>query len=144
MNLQFLAKTSTEEDKFCQFFYYIFHARKIKTHKFFEKLKFHQKDYFEKKAIQIKKSRTLLQVENHSYFFFYAPTMMLLIGMWMSLTKKPMKPMIAKPIAVATAILLNSCLSGLVQRLRRRIESLVKARAGSRTSLIVSNIFKGL
>lgn len=35
-------------------------------------------------------------------------TMMLLIGMWMSLTKKPMKPMIAKPIAVAMAIFENS------------------------------------
>ena len=34
--------------------------------------------------------------------------MMLLMGMWMSLTKKPMKPMIAKPIAVATAIFWNS------------------------------------
>ena len=34
----------------------------------------------------------------------YAPTMMLLMGMWMSLTKKPMKPIIAKPIAVANAI----------------------------------------
>lgn len=34
--------------------------------------------------------------------------MMLLIGMWMSLTKKPMKPMIAKPIAVAMAIFENS------------------------------------
>lgn len=31
-------------------------------------------------------------------------TMMLLIGMWMSLTKKPMNPMMAKPMAVATAI----------------------------------------
>ena len=34
--------------------------------------------------------------------------MMLLIGMWMSLTKKPMKPMMAKPIAVAIAIFWNS------------------------------------
>ena len=34
--------------------------------------------------------------------------MMLLMGMWMSLTKKPMKPMIAKPIAVARAIFWNS------------------------------------
>lgn len=32
------------------------------------------------------------------------PTMMLLIGMWMSFTKKPMKPMMANPIAVAMAI----------------------------------------
>jgi len=35
----------------------------------------------------------------------YAPTMMLLIGMWISLTKKPMKPMMQKPISVAMAIL---------------------------------------
>lgn len=30
--------------------------------------------------------------------------MMLLIGMWISFTKKPMKPIIAKPTAVAKAI----------------------------------------
>lgn len=35
-------------------------------------------------------------------------TMMLLMGMWMSLTKKPMNPMMAKPIAVAMAIFWNS------------------------------------
>ena len=34
--------------------------------------------------------------------------MMLLIGMKMSFTKKPMKPMIAKPVAVACAIFENS------------------------------------
>ena len=34
--------------------------------------------------------------------------MMLLIGMKMSLTKNPMKPMIAKPTDVACAILVNS------------------------------------
>ena len=44
----------------------------------------------------------------------YEPTMMLLIGMWMSLTKNPMKPMMAKPMAVAMAIFENSFLSGLV------------------------------
>ncbi len=33
---------------------------------------------------------------------------MLLMGMWMSLTKNPMKPMMAKPIAVAIAIFWNS------------------------------------
>ena len=38
----------------------------------------------------------------------YAPTMMLLMGMWISLTKNPMKPMMAKPMAVATAIFWNS------------------------------------
>ena len=36
--------------------------------------------------------------------------MMLLMGMWISLTKNPMNPMIPKPIAVAIAILLNSFL----------------------------------
>lgn len=30
--------------------------------------------------------------------------MMLLIGMWISFTKNPINPMIAKPIAVAKAI----------------------------------------
>lgn len=35
-------------------------------------------------------------------------TMMLLMGMWMSFTKNPMKPMIANPIAVAMAIFWNS------------------------------------
>lgn len=35
-------------------------------------------------------------------------TMMLLIGMWISFTKNPMKPMMANPIAVAMAIFWNS------------------------------------
>lgn len=34
----------------------------------------------------------------------YDPTMMLLIGMWISLTKNPMNPIMQKPIAVAMAI----------------------------------------
>lgn len=34
--------------------------------------------------------------------------MMLLIGMWISLTKNPMNPIIQKPIAVAIAIFWNS------------------------------------
>ena len=34
--------------------------------------------------------------------------MMLLMGMWMSFTKNPMNPIIAKPIAVAMAIFWNS------------------------------------
>ncbi len=41
----------------------------------------------------------------------YDPTMMLFMGMWMSLTKKPMKPMMAKPMAVAIAIFWNSAKS---------------------------------
>ena len=40
------------------------------------------------------------------------PTMMLLMGMWMSLTKKPMKPMSRKPTLVALAILVNSVVVG--------------------------------
>jgi len=49
---------------------------------------------------------------------------MLLMGMWMSLTKKPMKPMMAKPMAVATAIFWNSA-GGKVgtQDSRRFLES---------------------
>jgi len=38
--------------------------------------------------------------------------MMLLMGIKMSLTKKPMKPMIAKPIDVACAIFANSAGAG--------------------------------
>ena len=38
----------------------------------------------------------------------YTYTMMLLMGMWMSFTKKPMNPMIANPMAVAIAIFWNS------------------------------------
>jgi hypothetical protein len=33
-----------------------------------------------------------------------AYTMMLLIGIWINLTKKPINPIIAKPMAVAKAI----------------------------------------
>ncbi len=39
---------------------------------------------------------------------FYEPTMMLLMGIWISLTKKPINPIIAKPMAVAIAIFWNS------------------------------------
>jgi hypothetical protein len=38
--------------------------------------------------------------------------MMLLMGMWISLTKNPIKPMMANPIAVAVAILVNSEMGG--------------------------------
>jgi len=34
--------------------------------------------------------------------------MILLIGIWINLTKKPINPIIAKPIAVAMAIFWNS------------------------------------
>ena len=42
------------------------------------------------------------------FSFDYDPTMMLLMGIWMSFTKKPMNPMMANPIAVAMAIFWNS------------------------------------
>lgn len=36
------------------------------------------------------------------------PTIILLMGIWINLTKNPMKPIMAKPMAVATAIFWNS------------------------------------
>ncbi len=47
-------------------------------------------------------------------FVFYEPTMMLLIGIWISLTKNPIKPIMAKPIAVAIAIFWNSKLESYI------------------------------
>ena len=38
----------------------------------------------------------------------FHPTIMLLMGMWMSFTKNPMNPIMANPIAVAVAIFWNS------------------------------------
>ena len=38
----------------------------------------------------------------------YEPTIILLMGMWISLTKNPMNPIMANPIAVAIAIFWNS------------------------------------
>ncbi len=38
------------------------------------------------------------------YINDHDPTIMLLMGMCMSLTKKPMKPMMVKPMSVAIAI----------------------------------------
>lgn len=61
----------------------------------------------------------------------YDPTMMLLMGMWINLTKNPMKPMMQNPIAVAIAIFWNSFRSGFVQRLINRMESLANERPGS-------------
>lgn len=68
----------------------------------------------------------------------YEPTMMLLMGMWISLTKKPMKPIMQKPIAVAIAIFWNSLRSGLVQRFTKRMESLAKTRPGSQNLTTLS------
>ena len=67
-----------------------------------------------------------------------APTMMLLIGMWMSFTKKPMNPIRANPIAVAMAIFWNSFLSGLVHLLTNLTESLLNCLTGSRWATIWS------
>merc|ERR550532_3501257 len=44
--------------------------------------------------------------------FIFHPTMMLLMGIWMSLTKNPMNPMMANPMAVAIAIFWNSFFVG--------------------------------
>lgn len=65
------------------------------------------------------------------FLLSYDPTMILLIGMWISLTKKPIKPIIQKPMAVAIAIFWNSRRSGFVHRFTKRSESLANRRAGS-------------
>jgi len=54
-------------------------------------------------------------------------TMILLMGMWMSLTKNPMKPMMLNPMAVAIPILLNSRRSGFVHLFTSRRESLMNS-----------------
>jgi len=46
-------------------------------------------------------------------FIYPDPTMMLLIGMNINLTKKPTNPITTNPIAVLKATLLNSLRSGL-------------------------------
>ena len=69
--------------------------------------------------------------QNHDKTLIYDPTMMLLMGIWMSLTKNPINPMMANPIAVATAIFWYSFRSGFVQRFTRRNESLANWRTGS-------------
>lgn len=67
--------------------------------------------------------------------------MILLIGIWMSFTKKPMNPIMQKPMAVAMAIFWNSRRSGFVQRLTNRMESLAKARPGSQYLITLSILF---
>jgi len=69
---------------------------------------------------------------------YYAPTMMLLMGMWINFTKNPMKPINAKPIAVAIAIFWNSFLSGLVHLLTNLTESLLNCLRGSNCCVIWS------
>ena len=66
--------------------------------------------------------------------------MILLIGIWISLTKKPIKPIIANPIAVAREIFWNSLRSGLVHLLTSLIESFENCLAGS-ISAITWSIF---
>lgn len=61
------------------------------------------------------------------------PTIMLLMGIKMSLTKNPTNPITTKPIAVRKATLVNSLRSGLWQRLTRRTLSLAKSLNGSKT-----------
>lgn len=71
------------------------------------------------------------------------PRRMLLIGMCTRRTKKPMKPMMAKPISVAWEILMYSLRSGLLQRLTRRTESIMKACRGSLTLRAASIVVRG-
>ena len=62
------------------------------------------------------------------------PTMMLLIGMNMSFTKKPMNPMIAKPTDVACAIFENSASRDETSRVgasRRVVHALATKWRGS-------------
>ncbi|CAH0375998.1 unnamed protein product, partial [Pelagomonas calceolata] len=67
---------------------------------------------------------------------------MLLIGMCTSLTKKPTKPMIRKPIIVADAIRANSFLSGLVHFFTRWIErTLTNCLKGCTITALTSDIF---
>lgn len=63
----------------------------------------------------------------------------------MSLTKKPMKPIMANPIAVAMAIFSNSRRSGFVHLLTSLVESLANCFAGSRNRLSwsIPTIFLG-
>lgn len=62
--------------------------------------------------------------------------MILLIGICISLTKNPMNPIIQNPIAVATAIFLNSFLSGFVHLFTNLRESLANFCPGSKIKLI--------
>ncbi|CAL0317608.1 unnamed protein product [Lupinus luteus] len=64
--------------------------------------------------------------------------MILLIGMKMSLTKKPTNPITTKPIAVRTATLENSLRSGLWQRLTSLTLSFANSLKGSNTESMAS------
>ncbi|XP_019460968.1 PREDICTED: uncharacterized protein LOC109360483 [Lupinus angustifolius] len=64
--------------------------------------------------------------------------MILLIGMKMSLTKKPTNPITTKPIAVRTATLENSLRSGLWQRFTSLTLSFANSLKGSKTESMAS------
>eukprot|EP00275_Glaucocystis_incrassata_P001544 EC123295.1.p1 GENE.EC123295.1~~EC123295.1.p1 ORF type:complete len:145 (-),score=0.23 EC123295.1:50-484(-) len=66
------------------------------------------------------------------------PTMMLLIGMKMSFTKKPTNPMIANPTVVAIAIFENSFRSGFVHRFSSLVLSLANCFTGVRAMFAAS------
>ena len=57
---------------------------------------------------QLKKKNYLSYKTRFRFEPYYLPTIMLLIGIWISFTKNPMNPMIQNPIPVAIAILRNS------------------------------------
>lgn len=61
------------------------------------------------------------------------PTIIWLMGMKMSLTKKPMKPITTNPIAVLMVILLNSLRSGFVHLLTKRTLFLANSLSGVTT-----------
>uniref|UniRef100_A0A2P2J6J8 Protein transport protein Sec61 subunit gamma-like n=1 Tax=Rhizophora mucronata TaxID=61149 RepID=A0A2P2J6J8_RHIMU len=63
---------------------------------------------------------------------------MLLMGMKMSLTKKPTNPITTNPIAVRNATFVNSLRSGLWHRFTRRTLSLAKSLRGSTTESTAS------
>nr|GMD04956.1 hypothetical protein Iba_chr06bCG2020 [Ipomoea batatas] len=71
------------------------------------------------------------------------PTIMLLMGMKISLTKNPTNPITTNPIAVRTATFENSTRSGLWHLLTRRTLSFAKSLRGSNTeskaSIFVEN-----
>lgn len=78
--------------------------------------------------------------KTHQALHYPDPTMMLLIGMKMSLTKNPMKPITINPKAVLMATLENSRRSGLWHRLTKRMLSLAKSFTGLTTVSTASMI----
>ena len=84
--------------------------------------------------------------------------MMLLIGMWINLTKKPMKPIMRNPTPVAVKMRWNSFLSGLVHFFTRwilqqdRLSQLqteitmltILCRKWCNSNLFLAKVFKGM